>query len=106
MKVEIKELRKENQKVKTEIERLKEQFKNREKKWEKEKNNMSERVVRLERKMENEERRRRKNNIVITGWRGEGKSKQQIKEDIENFIKESIEEAKLKNCYNINKREN
>jgi hypothetical protein len=31
--------------------------------------------------MENGERRRRKNNIVITGWRGEGKRKQQIKED-------------------------
>jgi hypothetical protein len=31
--------------------------------------------------VENEERRRRKNNIVITEWRGEGKSKQQIKED-------------------------
>jgi hypothetical protein len=26
-----------------------------------------------ERKMENEERRRRKNNILITGWRDEGK---------------------------------
>jgi hypothetical protein len=56
-------------------------FKNKEKKWEAEKNSMSERVARLERKMENEQRRRRKNNIVITGWRGEGKSKQQIKED-------------------------
>jgi hypothetical protein len=39
---------------------------------------------------------------VITGWRGEGKSKQQIKEDIENLIKENIEEAKVKDCYNIN----
>jgi hypothetical protein len=35
---------------------------------------------------------------VITGWRGEGKSKQQIKEDIENFIKGGIEEAKVKDC--------
>jgi hypothetical protein len=51
---------------------------------------MSERVARLERKVENEERRRRKNNIVITGWRGEGKRKQQIKEDKENFIKENM----------------
>jgi hypothetical protein len=40
---------------------------------------------------------------VITGWRGEGKSKQQIKEDIENLVKENIEEAKVKDCYNINK---
>jgi hypothetical protein len=52
---------------------------------------MFERIGRLERKMENEERRRRKNNIVITRWIGEGKSKQQSKEDIENVIKESIE---------------
>jgi hypothetical protein len=51
---------------------------------------MSERVARLERKVENEERRRRKNNIVITEWRGEGKRKQQIKEDKENFIKENM----------------
>jgi hypothetical protein len=64
---------------------------------------MSERVERLERKMKNEERRRRKNNLVITGWRGKGNSKRQIKEDIENFIKENIEEAKVKDCYNINK---
>jgi hypothetical protein len=102
MKVEIKEMRKENQEVKREIERLSEEFKNREKKWEEE-NNMSERVTRLKRKMENEERRKRKNNIVITGWRGEGKSKQQIKENIENFIKENIEEAKFKDCCNIKK---
>jgi hypothetical protein len=46
--------------------------------------------------MENEERRRTKNNTVITGWRSEGKSKQQIKEDIENFRKGNIEEAKVK----------
>jgi hypothetical protein len=45
---------------------------------------MSERVARREKKMENEERRRRKNSILITGWRSEGKSKQQIKEDMEN----------------------
>jgi hypothetical protein len=56
-------------------------FKNKEKKWEEGKNSMSERVAGLERKIENEERRRRNNNIVITGWRGEGKGKQQIKED-------------------------
>jgi polynucleotide 5'-kinase involved in rRNA processing len=40
-----------------------------EKKWKEEKNS-------LERKMENEETRRRKNNIVIIGSKGEGKSKQ------------------------------
>jgi hypothetical protein len=96
IKEEIKEMGKENQQVKREIGRLREEFKNGEKKWEKEKNNMFERVARLEIKMENEERRRRKNNIVITG---EGKSKQVIKEDIENFIKEH----KVKDCYNINK---
>jgi predicted RNase H-like nuclease (RuvC/YqgF family) len=99
IKAEIKELRQENQEVKRETERLREEFKNKEKKWEEEKNSMAERVARLERKMENEERRR-KNNIVITGWRGEGKSKQQTKEDIENFIKENIEEAKVKDWYN------
>jgi hypothetical protein len=43
---------------------------------------MSERVARLERKMENEEKRRRKNNIVITGWRGEGQSKNRSKRKI------------------------
>jgi hypothetical protein len=53
--------------------------------------------------MENEEREEEKNNTVINGWRGEGKSKQQIKEDIENFIKENLEEAKVIDCYNINK---
>jgi hypothetical protein len=40
---------------------------------------------------------------VITGWRGEGKSKQQIIEDRENFIKENIGEAKFKDCCNIKK---
>jgi hypothetical protein len=42
---------------------------------------MYERVARLKRKMEYEERRRTKNNIVIIGWRVEGKSKQQIKDE-------------------------
>jgi hypothetical protein len=64
-------------KYKREIERVREEFKNRENKWKGEKNNMSERVARLERKMENEERR------------SEGKSKQQIKHDIEIFLKEN-----------------
>jgi predicted RNase H-like nuclease (RuvC/YqgF family) len=93
---EIKELRKENQDVKREIEQLREEFMNKEKKWEEEKNSMSERVARLETKMENEERRRRKNNIVITGWRSEGSSKQQSREEVEKFIKENIGEAKVK----------
>jgi hypothetical protein len=75
------------------------EFKNKEKKCDEEKNSMSERVGRLERKMKNEDRRRGKNNIVITGCRGEGKSKQQIKEDIEKFIKENIEGAKVKDCF-------
>jgi hypothetical protein len=48
-------------------------------------------------------KRRRRNNIVITEWRGKLKSKQQIEEDIENVIKENIEEAKVEGCYNINK---
>jgi hypothetical protein len=100
---EIKELRKENQEVKREIEQLREEFNNKEKKWEEEKNSMSERVARLETKMENEERRRRKNNIVITGWRSEGSSKQQSRVEVEKFIKENIGEAKVKDCYNINK---
>jgi hypothetical protein len=43
--------------------------------------------------MEYEERRRRKSSTVITVWRVEVKSKQQIKEDIENFIIENIEEV-------------
>jgi hypothetical protein len=33
---------------------------------------------------------------VIAGSRGEGKSKKQNKEDIEIFLKENIEEAKVK----------
>jgi hypothetical protein len=70
-------MRKENQEIKREIQRLRKYFKNREKKWEEEKKGLTERQ--LERKIEHEQRRTRKNNIVITGWRGEGKSKQQIK---------------------------
>jgi hypothetical protein len=44
-----------------------------------------------------------KNNIVITEWRSEGNSKQQSREEVEKFIKETIGEAKVKDCYNINK---
>jgi DNA repair exonuclease SbcCD ATPase subunit len=99
IKEEIKEMRKKNQEVKREIERLMEEFNNKEKEWEGEKNSLTERIAQLEKKMEYEERRRRKNNTVITGWRDKGKCKQQIKEDMENFIKENIEEVKLKDCY-------
>jgi phage-related minor tail protein len=52
MKEEINKMRENNQEVKREIERLREEFKNREKKWEEEKNNMSERVAQLQRKLE------------------------------------------------------
>jgi hypothetical protein len=54
------ELRKENQEVKRYIYKTTIEFKNKEKKWEEEKNNMSERVARLKSKMENEKRRRKK----------------------------------------------
>jgi hypothetical protein len=56
---------------------------------------LTERVAWLERKIEYEERRRRRNNRVITEWRGKLKSKQQIEEDIENVIKENIEEDQV-----------
>jgi hypothetical protein len=43
--------------------------------------------------MENGERRRRKNSIVITGWRGEGKRKKERASSrskrTENFIKKT-----------------
>jgi hypothetical protein len=49
---------------------------------------------------------RRKNNIVITEWRGEGKSKKERESSrskrTENFIKKNLEEAKIKDCYNVN----
>jgi hypothetical protein len=41
-------MRKQNKEVKKKIERLRQEFENKEKKWEEEKNNMSERVARLE----------------------------------------------------------
>jgi hypothetical protein len=94
---------KENREVKREIERLKKEFKNREKKWEEEKRNgrKGKKQHVWESSTAGKEngkwrKQKKKNNIVITGWRGEGKSKQQIKEDIENLIKENIEEAKVK----------
>jgi hypothetical protein len=44
-----------------------------------------------------------KKNIVIR-WRGEGKSKQQIKEDKRRkFYKENMEETKVKDFNSINK---
>jgi hypothetical protein len=57
IKEEIKEMRKKNQEVKREIERLREEFNNKGKEWEEEKNSLT---AQLERKMEYEERRRRK----------------------------------------------
>jgi hypothetical protein len=45
--------------------------------------------------MEYKKRRRRKNNILITGWRGEGNSKHQITEDIK-FYKRKERKLKVK----------
>jgi hypothetical protein len=59
MKVEIKDA-----KIEPRNQRLRGDFKNKEKKWEEEKKSLTKRVAQLERKMEHEE-----NNIVITGWR-------------------------------------
>jgi hypothetical protein len=41
--------------------------------------------------------------IVTTEWRCERNSKLQIKEGIEKLIQENIEDAKVKDCYKVNK---
>lgn len=60
------------EKMETNIDELKAEFKNKEKKWEEEKKQLVERIAKLEQGEENREKEKRRNNIIINGLEEEG----------------------------------
>lgn len=97
IKKEIMEIKEENLEYRKEIEILRKELKEKEDKWEGEKKALEKKINSLERGQEDIERRKRKNNIIIRGWRIEETRKEQMKEKVESFLKEKLqEEVKIK----------
>lgn len=74
--------------LKEEIKELRREMKDKESKWEREKEELMKRIGDLEERMENEEKRKRKNNIVIKGLQIRGEN--EISE-VESFLKEKLQ---------------
>lgn len=97
IKKEIMEIKEENQEYRKEIELLRKEVKEKENKWEREKKALEEKINSLEGRMEETERRTRKNNIIIRGWRLDETRRDEMKEKLENLLKEKLqEEVKIK----------
>lgn len=98
---DVKEIKEEGKQVRKEIEELKKAMKEREEAWIKEKHELNVRVKVLEEKLEENERRERKNNIVITGLEEVGAS---VEKEVEEWMKKELRvEIKVKKAYKINK---
>lgn len=96
-------LRRDNQEIKKEMEQLREEIRRKERQWEEEKKILVERIDKMEKRMETEERRKRRNNIMITGCSWVARSKQELKEEVENFMKKNITEVRVKECQIIDR---
>lgn len=83
---EMKASRKETAEMREEIRDLRSEMKRREEKWEVEKKELVARVKKLEDTMERQEKRERKNNIIIKGVQFDNKSK----EEVRAFLKTNI----------------
>lgn len=98
------EMRKNTEELKVEIKNMREEMKEREKKWNEEKKMLEKRIEVLEDKAEREEKRRKKNNIVVKNLAIEvGKEKEEIQAYIENELKTKVE---IKGAYRINRGSN
>jgi predicted RNase H-like nuclease (RuvC/YqgF family) len=83
MKDGFQENKKELEQLKNEIKELKKK----EEEWKEEKQQLNNRIEKMEYFMEKQERKEKKNNIVIKGLKT---NEEQIKEDIENFLKNEL----------------
>lgn len=110
MKEQIKEIRKDNAAMKREIKTMMEDtrkeienLKQREAEWMKEKKQMNVRLQKLEQAEDNRERRQNKNKIII---KGVDFQKQNVKDEVKQFIKEQLEvEVDVKYVFLIGQQE-
>lgn len=83
---------------------LREELKKREDMWAKEKNALIERIEKLENKLENQEKKERKCNLVIKGLQIEENEKEK---SLEKFIKNTMNiETRVKKAFKMNKKGN
>ncbi|KAK9738460.1 hypothetical protein QE152_g9803 [Popillia japonica] len=72
-----------------------------EEKWEREKPQLVQRIQILENRLENDEKQKRKNNIIIKGIKA---GENQIKEGVVEFLKQELQiQANIKEAYKINR---
>lgn len=84
-----------------EIRLLKEELKRKEERWEKEKEELHERIRQMEERWEKEERRKRRNNIVISGWATKETERVKKREETEEFLKRGVAEVKVIRCEKV-----
>lgn len=89
--------------LKEELKEIKKEISYKEEKWEEEKKQLSKRIENLEDRAEKEERKKRKNNIVVKGIQvTKGKEKEQL----EAFLKEEVKvNAKILKAYQTEKEQ-
>lgn len=89
------------QEMMSDIKELKAEMRGKEEKWEKEKEQLSNRISELEIKARKEEREKRKNNIIIKGLQTEHQNTQR---EVEKLIEEKLQiPAKTLDAFKINK---
>lgn len=104
LKSMFKEIMVEIQKNNEEIKNLREEARNREQQWEVEKDQLYQRIDTLELKMDAQEKKKRKNNTIISGLTVEDNN---LETNIEEFHKTNLEvEVKVKNAAKIRNQRN
>lgn len=93
------EIRSSNEELKKDILELKSEMKRKEEEWDKEKSMLLNRLSQIEERVENEEKRKKKNNIIIKGAQIDVTS---INRSVEDFLRKELEvETKINTAYKL-----
>lgn len=104
MKVMLKEILSEIKKNSEELTDIKREMKNKEEKWAQDKNILLNRIEALEERIEKQERDKRRNNTIISGYTPKGEN---LEHEVEEFIEKELDiKVTPKNVYKINTKNN
>lgn len=95
-------LRNELEKTNRELQQIKEEMKKKEGEWQKEKQELQEKIINLEDRMEQKEKREKRNNIII---KNTGNTEEIIVEDVKDFIKQKLKvDIQVEETFKVNNR--
>ncbi|KAK9717670.1 hypothetical protein QE152_g23600 [Popillia japonica] len=97
----MRDMKQNTDELKDEIKEIKQEMRKKEEKWEREKTELVQRIQILENRLENDEKQKRKNNIIIKGIKA---GENQIKEGVVDFLKQELQiQANIKEAYKIDR---